>query len=100
MKDLKCALAECEHNAAYCCCANKIDVNPAAGCNTYKPNSQKRKSIFEMGEDFAKRNYDVDTNVHCDADCIFNKSCICTANGITVLGDNSTDAVCATFMKR
>ena len=100
MKDLKCALAECEFNQAYCCCAKAIDVSGEAGCNTFVENSNKRKSLFEAGEDFAKRNYDVDTNVHCKADCIFNKEEICNANGITVLGDLMHEAVCATFMQR
>jgi len=58
MKDLKCALAECEFNQAYCCCAKAIDVSGEAGCNTFVENSNKRKSLFEAGEDFAKRNYD------------------------------------------
>jgi len=100
MKDLKCALAECEYNQAYCCCAKAIDVCSDTGCKTYAPNSGKRKNLFEAGEDFVPRNYDVDTHVHCKADCIFNKEDICHANGITVLGDLSHDAVCATFMKR
>jgi len=100
MKDLKCAIAECEHNQAYCCCAKSIDVSDGAGCKTYSPNLNKRKNLFEVGEDFAKRNYDVDTAVACKADCLFNKENVCCANGITVLGDLAHDAVCATFMKK
>jgi len=100
MKDLKCALAECEFNQAYCCCAKTIDVSGSAGCKTFAANANKRKNLFEAGEDFVKRNYDVDTAVHCTADCIFNKEEVCNANGITVLGDLTQDAVCATFMQR
>jgi len=99
MKDLKCALSECEYNQAYCCCAKSIDVSSDTGCNTFVQ-STKRKNLFEMGDDFAKRNYEVDTNVKCKANCIFNKEDICNANGITVLGDLTHEAVCATFMQR
>jgi len=99
MKDLKCGLAECEYNEAYCCCSKKIEVDKTAGCCTFKESSSKRKNLFEMGEDFQPRNYDVDTKVACKAECIFNKEDVCFANGITVLGDVAHDAVCATFMK-
>jgi len=99
MKDLKCGLAECEYNKAYCCLAKKISVSNDAGCQTYKENPSKKNLAFEVAEDFARRNYDVDTQVVCRADCIFNREDICQANGITVLGDLAHEAVCATFMK-
>ena len=99
MKDLKCALAECVHNRAYCCCAKEIQVTVGADCETFRRDEEKRRNLFETGEDFAKRNYSIDTKVRCDADCIFNRDRLCYANGITVLGDKAHDAICATFMK-
>ncbi|MCL2847908.1 MAG: DUF1540 domain-containing protein [Firmicutes bacterium] len=100
MKDLKCGKTECCYNKAYECCAKEIEVTDCAGCKTYKEDDRKSNHhLFEAGEDFAKRSFDIDTAVYCKADCIFNKDNICKANGITVLGDLSQEAVCATFMK-
>jgi len=99
MRDLKCGLTECTYNKAYSCCARQIEVTDCADCKTFKNDPDKKETYFEAGEDFAKRNFDVDTLVFCKADCIFNKESVCRANGITVLGDGKQEAVCATFMK-
>ena len=99
MKDLKCGLRECVHNRAYCCVAKQIKVNQKTDCITYQPSEEKRRADFEAGEDFAVRDYSVDTFVKCDADCVFNKSKVCYANGITVMGDKASDALCVTFIK-
>ena len=100
MKDLKCGLTDCEYNTAYACCAKQIEVTDCADCKTFKKDPQKAGKLFEMGEDFASSgNYEVDTQVYCKANCIFNKENKCCANGITVLDDLNTSAVCATFMK-
>ena len=99
MKDLKCGLTECKYNNAYSCCARQIEVTGQADCKTFEKTDDKRKELFEAGEDFDKRNFSVDTQVSCKADCLFNKESICCASGITVLGDLQYDAVCATYMK-
>ena len=101
MKDLKCGFADCTHNRAYCCCAKKIQVNAETDCETYAPSQEKKQSLFEAGEDFVKRNYSVDTEVRCGAQsCLFNKNELCYANGITVMGDEGQEAICASYLKQ
>ena len=97
MKDLKCGKKSCKHNKGYCCCAHKIEVAKSTDCLTFEP-VEKKASMFEAGSDFVKADYSVDTAVGCNADCIFQKSNKCVANGITVMGDNNC-ASCLTFIK-
>lgn len=99
MKDLKCGLRECVHNRAYSCRAKQIKVSQKTDCLTYTPSEEKRRASFEAGEDFAVRDYSVDTRVGCDAACVFNKDKVCFANGITVIGDKSADALCLTYIR-
>ncbi len=98
MKDLKCGKKNCTHNKGYCCCARQIEVAKSTDCLTYEP-TEKKTSMFEAGSDFVKADYSVDTAVGCNADCIFQKSNKCVANGITVMGD-SGNATCLTFIKQ
>lgn len=99
MKDLKCGLKNCRYNQGYCCCSKEIKVSGNTDCTTYTPDEDKRKSLFEAGDEFIKSNYTVDTKVACNADCVFNKDGKCVANGITVMSEGSSDATCLTFIK-
>lgn len=98
MKDLKCGLTACKHNKGYCCCAKAIDVDRYADCTSYEP-EKKRTSMFEAGSDFVKANYNVDTEVHCTANCIFNKNNKCYSGGITVMSEDDKPACCLTYVK-
>ena len=100
MKDLKCGLRACKHNRGYCCCADSIDVACNTDCATYEPDESKLASSFEAAQDFPKADYSVDTEVKCEAECLFNKSGKCVANGITVSSDPQSAASCLTFVKR
>ena len=99
MKDIKCGLKTCKHNKGYCCCARQIDVTGGACCQTFAPDANKNKSLFEAGSDFVKANYSTDTKVGCNAPCVFNKDSKCVANGITVMTDESSSPSCLTFLK-
>lgn len=99
MKDLKCGLKSCHYNKGYCCCAKLINVTKSTDCSTYTFDENKSKMQFEAGSDFIPANYSVDTKVICSAKCIFNKDNRCIANGITVMGQNSLEAACLTFIK-
>jgi len=99
MKDLKCGMSACVRNKAYSCVAKTIRVSGRTDCKTYTPSEEKRRSLMEAGEDFATRNYSVDTEVKCDAKCVFNRDRVCYANGITVMSGKSADALCFTFIK-
>lgn len=98
MKDLKCGLTACKHNKGYCCSARSIDVDKHADCLTYTP-VEKTRSTFEAAGDFVKANYNVDTQVGCTANCIFNKDNVCKANGITVMSEDGKPAGCLTYIK-
>ncbi|MBR2967626.1 MAG: DUF1540 domain-containing protein [Clostridia bacterium] len=97
MKDLKCGKKSCKFNKGYCCMARKIEVAKSTDCLTFEP-VEKKHSMFEAGSDFVKADYSVDTSVSCNANCIFQKSNKCVANGITVMGDNNC-ANCLTYIK-
>ena len=100
MKDLKCGLKGCKYNKGYCCCSKEINVDCNTDCTTYAPDENKRKSLFEAGDEFARADYSVDTTVSCGADCVFNKDGRCVANGITVMGDGDSEGSCLTFIKK
>lgn len=99
MKDLKCGMKNCRYNKGYCCCAKQIEVTAGTDCSTYTPDETKSRSLFEAGSDFVKSDYSVDTNVRCNAKCIFNRDGVCIANGITVMGQGDTEAACLTFIR-
>lgn len=102
MKDLKCSLKECRHNQGFSCVAKAIRVDDCAQCGSFEVSTKKlADSMFEIGDIGSKPDYDVDTAIACDTtNCLFNRSCSCCANGITVLGNTETGckrADCATF---
>lgn len=100
MKDLKCGLTDCRHNKGYSCVSREICVDHDTDCKTFSKNPKPRDVMFEAAGEFTKPNYSVDTRVSCSADCVFNKSDICVANGITVMSDRDSGASCLTFMKK
>ncbi len=100
MKDLKCGLRECVYNRAYSCTAKQILVEKSTDCATFRRDETKRSKAFEAAEDFAARDFSVDTHVKCGADCMFNKDKVCHANGITVMGDHKKDAMCLTYIQK
>lgn len=98
MHDLKCGQTDCEHNLGYCCCANAIAVTDDAVCATYCRCSGDK--LIEAAHDYPNPKNNVDTNVACNAECIFNKSTRCIANGITVaISEDGKNAECLTFVK-
>lgn len=99
MRDLKCGKIDCKYNKGYSCCSKQIAVDNHTDCVTYSMDETKKRSLFEAGNEFVQARFDVDTKVSCSAPCIFNKDSKCTANGITVMGENRRDAVCLTFVK-
>lgn len=99
MKDLKCGLKDCQHNKGYSCCAKKIGIDSHTDCVSYEKDSNKRNSLFEVGEDVANINYSVDTQVECKAKCLYNKNNRCCANVITVMNDTDSAPVCLTFVR-
>lgn len=98
MYDLKCGQKNCKYNHGYCCCAKNISVSQGTSCTTYQSNGSDLKT--EASAEFAKPDNSVDTAVACNAPCLFNHSCKCIANGITVSTADDGTAECLTFIKK
>ena len=102
MHDLKCGQKDCLFNKGYSCTSKEIHVSNGTECLTFSKKQQTQgDDMFEAATEYSKPNYNVDTKVGCHAPCLFNKSNMCIANGITVTTD-SQDAGCAeclTFIK-
>lgn len=98
MYDLKCGQKDCKHNYGYCCCAKDIAVSQGTCCTTYE--KAEGDADTEAAAEFSKPNNSVDTCVACNADCLFNRSCKCIANGITVSTAENGVAECLTFIKK
>ena len=99
MKDLKCGLRECKYNKGYSCCSKSITVSGMTDRTTFAPDESKRRIEFEAANDFIPANYNVDTLVKCDANCIYNTGGSCSATGITVMGNVPDSAKCLTFIR-
>jgi len=100
MKDIKCGLKSCKYNCGYGCVAKSISVNKKADCTTFLPDKAKQQATFEAGTDYVQAGYNVNTEVGCVADCVFNKSGKCAAVGITVMSEDKSTAGCLTFLKK
>ena len=101
MKDLKCGLRLCKYNKGYSCVANAIEIANNTDCLTYEKSDKKNKDMFENASEFVPANYNVDTEVSCGADCLFNKDKKCMANGITIMNSEGIgDANCLTYVKK
>jgi len=100
MKDLRCALNNCEHNEGYMCHARHIIVTEEADCATYKPTSERFSDdniMFEAGMEGFSQKID-GPKIHCSAgSCMFNKCEKCVANGVSVISE-VREPVCATFV--
>ena len=98
MFDLKCKRKGCTYNKNCNCTAKEIEVKKDTSCKTYEPSNEAEiGEVEKIGQPPIRK----DISVGCAADCIFNNSSICTANGITVqtCGD-VTKPNCCTYQPR
>ncbi len=100
MYDLKCGQKDCKYNHGYCCCAKDIAVSSGTSCTTYEPVVKQQNVDTESAAEFSKPDHSVDTDVCCNAPCLFNRSAKCIANGITVSTADDGTAECLTFIKK
>ncbi len=100
MFDLKCKRVGCEYNEGCNCTAKEVEFASNTDCKTYKPSKEKEKNIghIEEVEKIGQPPMRKNISVGCEAECIFNSNCTCTANGITVQTcDNPECPICCTF---
>ncbi len=105
--DLKCKKLNCKNNDRYSCMKDCIRVGSDSSCNSFevaedvaeRNKKDASRDMFETAPDYhpfrLKRNVDIE----CGADCLFNTSGKCKANGISVCSC-SNDAICTTFIKK
>ncbi|MBQ8761802.1 MAG: DUF1540 domain-containing protein [Clostridia bacterium] len=101
--DIKCRRTTCQHNKGQTCCANKVNINLHANCDTYEFSCKNvedfSKDMFESAPEFANSRHIKDVKLKCGAEkCLFNKDGRCHANGITVI-DNNEISACSTFIE-
>ncbi|MDR2090961.1 MAG: DUF1540 domain-containing protein [Clostridiales bacterium] len=101
MNDLKCTTANCEHNIRSNCTAGIISVGGNAVCGTKVKRegsalAQKFAELEAAAEISAAEKEKV--YVQCDAECIYNKEHVCTAEKILV-SDTFFNTKCATRRK-
>ena len=93
MFDLKCKRQDCKFNHNCNCTAKNIKVGERTDCETYSESQIPNKEKDKIAQPAMRKNI----NVPCDANCLFNKDCICKANGISVM-TNDGSPECCTFM--
>lgn len=84
MVDLKCQREDCKFNKNCNCMANGIDVTNKTQCSTYIKSEIKNKHEKDKIPQALVRH---NTNVRCEAPCLFESNENCVANGITVLSE-------------
>lgn len=98
MYDLKCKRMDCEYNKNCNCTVNDLKIDSDTSCGSYhKSNEAEVGEVEKVGQPAVRKDIEVD----CTANCLFNKDCICEANGITVQTcSDKTCPNCCTFMPK
>lgn len=104
--DIKCRKTSCKYNNAYTCSAKNVDISCAVECKTFEPDTTRKaedfsRNMFEADtENYSNSRHIKNVSLFCLAgNCLFNCSGKCKANGITVLDDDKSCALCGTFIK-
>lgn len=95
MFDLKCKRKNCLYNKYCNCTAHRIEVAKSTKCTTYEDCGYEKQEHDEIPQPPSRKN----TNVGCQANCIFNDNHVCKANGISVI-TNDFSPECCTFMPK
>ena len=105
--DLKCKKLNCKNNDKYSCMKDCIKVSKSAECDSYEKENVVRegqdqnasRDMFETAPDYHPYRHKKNVDIECGADCLFNQSGRCKANGISVCNLKSC-ALCTTFIKK
>lgn len=95
MFDLKCKRQGCKFNQNCNCTAKEIDISKGTECITYQDCGEIKKEEDKITQTPKRKT----TQVKCNAKCLFNKECHCSANGITVMTNNNKPE-CCTFLPK
>ena len=100
--EIRCKKEDCKHNTGCSCRASSIEIDRIHHCDSYVKNPIKQRlmqdngNIFEVAEEMVPHHLK-NIPLECVAkNCLYNKTELCHANGITVVEDSNC-ADCATF---
>lgn len=86
MKGLRCTTANCENNKCERCYAGSVAINERGVCKTKR--KREGGALSQLFENFeAANSFDMDdpeTNVSCNADCIYNVNSGCNREHLLV----------------
>ena len=105
--DLKCKRLDCKNNDKYSCMKDVIMVSESAECDSYELDDEVRdgqdqnvsRDMFEVAPDYHPYRHKRQVDIECGAECLFNSSKKCRANGISVCKCGDI-ALCTTFIKK
>lgn len=101
--DIRCRKTNCQFNNKFTCQAKEILINQKIICSTYKngdkPEIDTTKTMFERAPEYAPQRDSKTMKIGCKTNCMFNKSGVCIANGITV-NDIKECPYCMTYISK
>ena len=99
-----CRKLKCENNSHCVCKLNKINISEKFECEMFNPDTKKvddtTKTMFEKVPKFGTYKHHNEVAISCKANCIFNNSGECMANGIVVNQTNDKHIKCVSFLKK
>lgn len=101
--DIKCRKTTCVFNNKFRCDSKAIDITKERICATCQKSDKvpkdTTKNLFYGKIEYAPYRNAKNIQINCKADCLFNHSGECYANGICV-NDVSSKACCMTYLKK
>lgn len=101
--DIRCRKTTCLFNDRYTCKAKGILIGEKINCKTFaksdKEEIETAETLFEKTPKYAPQRDSKTMSINCRADCLFNKSGKCVANGIT-LNEIKEKPFCVTYLKK
>ena len=94
--NISCRKTKCKFNNNYVCNSKNIFIQKNLNCSYYEPIKKENlqdvsKTMFELAPEIAPYKHNKNTNIICEADCIFNKNNRCVSNGIFVNGESAKE---------
>ena len=89
--NIVCRKTKCKYNNNQACQSKKIFIDRELNCEQFTPIEKGSlqdisKNMMEVAPEIAPFRHNKDISIKCQANCVFNKDCNCTANGIFVNG--------------
>ena len=94
--NISCRKTKCNFNNNYVCSSKNIFIQNNLNCAYYEPIKKDNlqdvsKTMFELTPEIAPYRHNKNTNILCEANCIFNKNNHCVCNGIFVNGESAKE---------